>query len=134
MRKIKKIIVHCSATKASQDITVQDVRRWHKSRGWSDIGYHYFIDIHGAISIGRPIYKQGAHVKGHNSDSVGICYAGGVDSKGKPKDTLTKPQRDAIQTVIDSIRVLFGSEITIHGHNEFANKACPSFKVEKHFS
>lgn len=133
MRKIKRIIIHCSATKAGHDVTVEDVRSWHKARGWSDIGYHYFVDIHGRREIGRPIDRVGAHVKGHNGDSVGICYAGGVDGDGKPFDTLTRPQRDEVQRIIDGLRVVFGDELTVHGHNEYANKACPSFKVGKHF-
>ena len=76
-RKIDKIIVHCSATKPSHDIDVKEVDKWHKKRGWSGIGYHFFIKRGGQIEIGRSLEKQGAHTKGHNKSSIGICYAGG---------------------------------------------------------
>lgn len=133
MRKINRIIIHCSATKADHDIDVSDVRQWHLDRGWRDIGYHYFVDIRGNGFKGRPLDQVGAHTRGHNHDSVGICYAGGIGEDGKPKDTLTDSQRRKIDQYIKAIRAVFGSEISVHGHNEFANKACPSFKVVKYF-
>lgn len=133
MRKINRIIIHCSATKADHDIDVSDVRQWHLDRGWSDIGYHYFVDIRGNGFKGRPLERIGAHVKGHNHDSVGICYAGGIGDDGKPKDTLTDSQRRKIEQYIKAIRAVFGEGVSVHGHNEYANKACPSFKVDKYF-
>lgn len=133
MRKINRIIIHCSATKADHDIDVSDVRQWHLDRGWSDIGYHYFVDIRGNGFKGRPLERIGAHTKGHNADSVGICYAGGVGSDGKPKDTLTDSQRRKIEQYIKAIRAVFGDQVSVHGHREYANKACPSFDVKKYF-
>jgi N-acetylmuramoyl-L-alanine amidase len=133
MRKINRIIIHCSATKSDHDIDVSDVRQWHLDRGWSDIGYHYFVDIRGNGFKGRPIEKRGAHVRGHNHDSIGICYAGGIGNDGKPKDTLTDSQRRKIEQYIKAIRAVFGEHVSVHGHNEYANKACPSFKVDKYF-
>lgn len=77
MRAIHKIIIHCTATREGDDISVDTIRRWHLNRGWSDIGYHYVIDIKGNINAGRPIELMGAHTKGQNKYSIGIAYVGG---------------------------------------------------------
>ncbi len=133
MRDIKRIVLHCSATIEGKEYSVDTIRKWHTNKGWSDIGYHYVIQLDGTISQGRPINKQGAHVRGHNKDSVGICYIGGVDADIKPKDTMTPEQNSAFRMLVRSIRILFGEDITIHGHNEFSSKACPSFIVKEKF-
>ena len=134
MRDISRIMLHCSATVEGKDYSVDTIRKWHvDGRGWSDIGYHYVIQLDGTISQGRPITRAGAHTKGHNKDSIGICYIGGIDADKKPKDTMTPEQNSAFRMLVRSIRILFGEDITIHGHNEFANKACPSFIVKEKF-
>jgi len=134
MREIKRIIIHCSATPEGRDVTVDDIRRWHvDGNKWSDIGYHYVVDIHGCISGGRAIDKPGAHVKGHNKDSVGVCYIGGMDTDMKPKDTMTEEQEHAIRELIYALRMVTDNDISLHGHNEFSSKACPSFKVSEKF-
>ena len=140
MRDINKVILHCSATAEGKDYSVETIRDWHvKGRGWSDIGYHYVIQLDGTISQGRPINKAGAHTKGKNKDSIGVCYIGGVeaqrDSKGKwpAKDTMTEAQNTAFRMLVLGVRTLFGKDIAIHGHNEFSNKACPSFIVKEKF-
>jgi N-acetylmuramoyl-L-alanine amidase len=89
VRQIKRIIWHCSATREGVDVSVDTIRSWHKDRGFSDIGYHYVILLDGSVRDGRPIERVGAHVERHNLDSIGICYVGGVDENGKPKDTRT---------------------------------------------
>ena len=81
MRKINKIIVHCTATQESKDVSVDEVRRWHLKRGWKGIGYHYVVLLDGTIEYGRSVYEPGAHVKGMNKNSIGICYIGGVESE-----------------------------------------------------
>jgi len=70
------------------DIGAKKIRQWHKLRGWSDIGYHYVIRRDGRIELGRPIEQVGAHVKGHNSDSIGVCMVGGLD---EDLEVTTKP-------------------------------------------
>ena len=139
MRDLNRIILHCSATKEGRDYAVETIRKWHtdpkpKGRGWSDIGYHWVIRIDGSIEVGRPLEKSGAHTKGHNKDSVGVCYIGGCDGGGKPKDTMNPEQEKAWRMIVLSLRTLYGDHITIHGHNEFANKACPSFTVKEKFA
>jgi len=134
MRDIKRIIIHCSATPEGRDVKAADIKRWHvEGNGWSDIGYHYVVDIDGCVEGGRPIDRQGAHVKGHNKDSIGICYVGGMDKDMNPKDTMTDSQEHAVRELIYAIRMVTDNDISIHGHNEFSTKACPSFKVSEKF-
>ena len=134
MRDLNRIILHCSATREGKDFSVDTIRDWHvNGRGWSDIGYHWVIRLDGSIEVGRPLEKSGAHTKGHNKDSVGVCYIGGCDADGKPKDTMNPEQEKAWRMIVLSLRTLYG-DLTIHGHNEFANKACPSFIVKEKFA
>ena len=137
MRDLNRVILHCSATPEGREVSVETIREWHtdpppRGRGWSDIGYHYVIHLNGEIEIGRPIEVQGAHVSGENEDSIGICYIGGVDALNKPKDTMTVLQEISFLDIVKSLRLIFG-ELSIHGHNEFSTKACPSFSVEEKF-
>lgn len=89
--KVQEIIIHCSATKEGVDFKAKDIERWHKQRGFKKIGYHYVIDLDGTIEQGRKETENGAHTVGHNSIALGICYIGGLDKNGKPKDTRTLP-------------------------------------------
>ena len=133
-RTIKEIIIHCSATETkpgSRPITIADIRRWHKARGFSDVGYHYYIRLDGTIEVGRPLSLAGAHCKGHNAQSIGICYEGGI-LHGKPCDTRTPIQRARMLELILALLTLFDIK-SIHGHNEFANKACPCYDVSKEY-
>lgn len=126
-RKIKEIIVHCSATREGQDISAATIDEWHKARGWSGIGYHFVIKLDGTIEYGRMVDKSGAHCKGHNSFSIGVCYIGGVESDGvTPKDTRTENQKESLLVLLKVLKRAH-PEATIHGHRDFSNKACPSF-------
>lgn len=131
-RKITEIIVHCTATKEGQEISVADVDRWHRERGFAGIGYHFLIYLDGSIHNGRPINKAGAHCVGHNANSIGICYVGGLDKNGKPKDTRTQAQKVALLTLLKRLKALYPLA-TIHGHREFANKACPCFDARAEY-
>lgn len=102
MRKIDSIIVHCSATKAGQDFTAADIDRWHRERGFNGIGYHYVVCLDGRLERGRDISLMGAHCKGWNEHSIGICYIGGLDKNGYPADTRTNAQKRVLyQLIID---------------------------------
>lgn len=129
MRKIEKIIIHCSATPEGRDVKMETIRSWHLQRGWSDIGYHYVIELDGKIVSGRPLERVGAHCRGENTGSIGICYVGGLDAEMNPKDTRTKEQRAALHSLLYDLTDNF-AQATIHGHNEFSSKACPSFNVQ----
>jgi len=135
MRKIDKIIIHCSATPEGRPHDVADITRWHLQRGFSTIGYHYLIHLDGTIETGRPIERMGAHTTGENRNSIGICYVGGMtkDMK-KAKDTRTPKQKDSLVKLMHELIYKYNKDMTIHGHNEFANKACPSFNVQKEYA
>lgn len=132
MRQINKIIVHCTATREGASVSLDTVRRWHLERGWSDIGYHYLILLDGTIEVGRPEERQGAHVRGHNRDSIGVSYVGGVDRNLDAKDTRTQDQKDSLHNLLSNLMASY-EDATLHGHNEFSNKACPSFDVSKEY-
>ena len=89
MRKILEIIVHCTATFPDQRVTVADITRWHKQRGWKTIGYHYVVDQEGNVYPGRPLEQAGAHCLDHNKNSIGVVYCGGLNAQGQPADTRT---------------------------------------------
>ncbi len=130
MRKIDKIIIHCTATKPQMDVGVAEVRKWHKNFGWRDIGYHFLIRRNGSIEKGRPLGVVGSHCRGYNKTSIGICYVGGIDEKGKAQDNRTKEQRIALRELLYELGKTFPFA-SIHGHNEFSPKACPSFNVQE---
>ena len=133
-RSINEIIVHCSATPEGKDFTVQDIRVWHKARGFSDIGYHYVIYRNGDINTGRDVDIAGAHCTGHNTHSIGVCYIGGCASDGKtPKDTRTLNQKAALINLLRDLRKLY-PYAKIRGHRDFAAKACPSFDATKEYN
>lgn len=130
MRTISKLIIHCSATPEGRDVKVDEIRRWHLQRGFSDIGYHYVIHLDGKIEAGRQLELAGAHCTGHNAHSIGVCYVGGCNKNMQPKDTRTVAQKAALVKLIKGLKDRYPGA-TVHGHNEFAQKACPSFDVQK---
>lgn len=129
MKQITEIILHCSATVEGANFKAADITRWHKQRGFTTIGYNFVIDLDGTIEMGRSIMFDGAHTVGHNKNSIGICYIGGLDKRtNKPKDTRTTEQNESFKILLRLLHKMFPSA-TLHGHNEFANKACPCFDV-----
>lgn len=133
MRKINEIIVHCSATREGQDISVDTIRVWHIKRGWSDIGYHFVIYLDGSVHEGRPLEKIGAHTIGHNANSIGVCYIGGMNKEyTKAKDTRTAAQKESLKKLLLSYKKKY-KDIKIYGHRDFANKACPSFDATSEY-
>jgi N-acetyl-anhydromuramyl-L-alanine amidase AmpD len=118
MRYIDKIVLHCSDSDVPTHDNVQTIKEWHLARGFSDIGYHFYIDKRGKIHIGRPIEKSGAHLKGKNKTSVGICNGG--------KFNFTNRQLTA---TIKLVRMLkqFLPDASVHGHCEFSKKTCPNY-------
>ena len=129
MRAIDEIIVHCTATPKGRDVSVEDITRWHRERGFATIGYHYVVLLDGTIERGRPEEQVGAHCKGHNSRSIGVAYVGGCDKAMRPKDTRTVRQRASLRHLLKELKAKYPTA-SIHGHNEFADKACPSFNVK----
>ena len=133
MRLVKEVIIHCSATREGQHVSVDTIKDWHLAKGWNDIGYHFYIDLDGTIHKGRDIDKMGAHCKGRNRNSIGVCYCGGVEADGKtPKDTRTQEQKESLLHVLKTFKAMYPESI-IYSHNEFAAKACPSFDATKEY-
>lgn len=131
---VKWIILHCAATPEGRDVTVEDVRRWHtEERGWSDIGYHWFVEINGDLKQGRKEYVSGAHAKGWNSKSIGVCYAGGTDSNGNPKDTRTDDQKITLGCLLQDLRGRY-PDAKIIGHRDISSKDCPSFDAKTEYA
>jgi N-acetylmuramoyl-L-alanine amidase len=139
MRKVDYIIIHCSATKPDMDIGADTIRNWHvKGRGWRDIGYHYVIRRDGSLETGRDLDRDGnifeeigAHVRGYNKNSLGLCLVGGVDYKGKPDANFTRWQYNTLETLISDIQNSY-PDAKVRGHRDFTNaKACPSFDAEE---
>ena len=133
-RYIDKIVVHCSATPEGRDVSAATIDEWHKARGWSGIGYHFVVALDGKIEYGRDLNKTGAHVKGHNKSSIGICYIGGLDSVSKTaKDTRTSEQKESLLDLIKTLKKLHPSAV-VHGHNEFSSKACPCYDANAEYA
>lgn len=132
MRQITEIIIHCSATPIGKNYTVEDIDKWHKAKGWKGIGYHYVIYLDGSVHKGRPEEEIGAHCKGHNSNSIGVCYIGGLDEFGEPEDTRTDKQKEALIILLKALKTKYPAA-TIHGHREFAAKACPCFDAKEEY-
>lgn len=147
MRHITDIIIHCSATPPSADIGVAEIRKWHtdpkpKGRGWSDVGYHFIIRRDGTIEKGRPLERPGAHARGHNSNSIGICLVGGVDSSQAATCNFTRKQFANLSTLVDSLLQIHGP-VRVIGHRDLSPdlngdgtidaseriKECPCFDV-----
>lgn len=127
MRKINEIIVHCAATPEGKNFKAADIDRWHRERKMKCIGYHYVVDLDGTVEPGRPESEIGAHCLGHNKNSIGVCYVGGLAADGKtPKDTRTAAQKEALLALLKKLRAKYPNA-SIHGHRDFAAKACPSF-------
>lgn len=133
MRQITEIIIHCADTPEGRDVKADEIRRWHKNeRGWSDIGYHYVIDLDGTIEAGRDVETAGAHCTGHNAKSIGICYVGGCDAQMQPKDTRTEEQKASLLLLLKYLRQRY-PKAKIYGHRDFAQKACPSFDAKNEY-
>jgi Negative regulator of beta-lactamase expression len=137
MRPIRSIIVHCSATPPDMDIGVETIDGWHRDRGWASIGYHYVIRRNGRVETGRNIEHPGAHARGANQDSVGVCLVGGTDAddKTKAEANFTLTQYRALEELVWTLRGRYGS-LEVMGHRDLpgVRKACPCFDVRCLFS
>ncbi len=143
MRKITEIIIHCSDTQEGRDVTADEIRTWHMvpkekgGPGFRDIGYHEVIRLDGTVEFGRPYADVGAHCEGHNMNSIGICYIGGrkiIDNEGNWQwaDTRTEAQTDSLRRQLAWHLLKWKlTPACIHGHREYARKACPCFDVRQ---
>lgn len=97
------IVIHCSATKENETFTEIELEKSHRQRGLNGIGYHYYIRRDGNIKSTRPVRKPGAHARGHNLGSIAICYEGGLNQRGVPKDTRTEWQKHSMIVLIRAL-------------------------------
>lgn len=133
MRAIDKIVIHCAATKPDQDVGVFEIRRWHKARGWRDVGYHYVIRLDGAIEVGRDENDVGAHASGYNSTSIGVCVVGGLSKWGEPKENfMNAAQKGSLKRLVRGLTERYPTAEVL-GHRDLPDvkKACPCFDVKK---
>ena len=131
MRQINELVVHCSATPAGKPFHASDIDKWHRAQGWNGIGYHFVIPLDGSIEPGRELDVVGSHVSGHNANSIGICYIGGMNAqKTAASNTLNERQADGLDLLLRSLRSKYPNA-KILGHRDFPKvaKACPSFDV-----
>ena len=130
---IDEIIIHCSATKAGRPFDGEDIESWHKARGFCQCGYHFVVTLEGQIQGMRPTFYVGAHCEGHNKNSIGVCYIGGLDRvTGEPKDTRTEAQRESLEVLLKHLCRKYAIK-RISGHRDYAAKACPCFDAHKEY-
>jgi N-acetylmuramoyl-L-alanine amidase len=132
-KSTNSIVIHCSATRAVQDVGAADIRKWHKAQGWADIGYHYVIRRNGKLERGRAENLVGSHVKGHNATSIGICLVGGLNDKTwKPENNYTPAQWTTLKKLISDLLKKY-PKAKVLGHRDFpkVNKACPCFNARE---
>lgn len=123
------IVIHCAATKSDQDINAATIDAWHRDLGWKGIGYHCVVKRDGTVEDGRDLKMVGAHVKGFNSVSVGVCLAGGIDDRGEPIYNFTKEQMTSLAVLVSGLRREY-PQARIVGHRDLdSGKACPCFDV-----
>ena len=133
-RKINLIVIHCSATRSNQRFTVEMLKACHNARfNGKGIGYHYFIEKDGQVFQTRDENEIGMHARHYNAHSIGICYEGGLDEKGRPADTRTPAQRAALIALLRSLKIDYpDAEIMGHCELEGVHKACPSFSCSEY--
>ena len=128
---VSYIIIHCTATRETQDYTPEQLKHDHLARGFIDVGYHFYIRKDGTVTQHRRLNEVGAHCRPFNRCSIGVCYEGGLDANGKPKDTRTIAQRGSLVKLLIELKQKF-PQAAIRGHNEMpgaTNKECPSFRA-----
>ena len=132
-RHIDLLVVHCTYTYKRMDIGAEEVTRWHKDRGWSGCGYHFIIRKNGTIEKGRDLDRIGAHARGYNVGSIGVCYVGGRTDDNKPVDDRTPEQKKTLAALIINLQTEY-PDADIKGHNELSSKSCPNFSVKEFMS
>jgi N-acetylmuramoyl-L-alanine amidase len=126
--RTKYIVIHCSDEPAGRKTDANTIRKWHRQRGWLDIGYHYVVKTDGDVEVGREPDVMGAHVRGHNQHSIGICLIGGAkDDLSGPEDNFTDAQWNSLATLVGQVLSMY-PEAEVIGHRDLdPRKACPSF-------
>lgn len=128
---VRLIVVHCSATPQSRDIGAKEIDAMHRQRGWSGIGYHFVIRRNGAIEPGRPLNQHGAHTKGHNYHSWGICLIGGGDKREGAEQNYSPEQMASLRMVIKSLKQI-APQAEVLGHRDLSPDVDNDGVIERH--
>ena len=133
MRRIDLIVIHCSATRCNQSFPVTALIRCHADR-FGFTGYHYYITRDGTVTQTRHEQLIGAHARGYNSHSLGVCYEGGLDKEGQPADTRTRNQKRSLLSLLKKLKRAH-PEARILGHRDLpgVHKACPCFDAQNEY-
>lgn len=132
VRPINSVIIHCSATEADPKIGVKQIDEWHRQQGWLSCGYHFVVRTDGTVEEGRDLAEPGAHCRGYNADSIGVCYVGGLDAEGNAADTRTPEQRASLQAIVTVLRSVF-PDAQLYGHCDLAVKDSPCYDVHAEY-
>lgn len=133
MRNISLIILHCSGIRPGQCSSAKQIDRWHRTLGWRGIGYHYVVRRDGTVERGRPENIPGAHCRGHNNHSIGICYEGGLDANGHPADTRTEVQKQVLRLLVQELKARYPKAMVLGHHDLNRYKACPCFDAKEEY-
>lgn len=133
MRKIKYIVVHCTATQPHASIAAIK-RYWREELKWQSPGYHYIIDAFGTAHHIHPESLPSNGVAGYNTPSIHVAYIGGIDKAGRPFDSRTIYQKQALEELLQHLKRRY-PEAVIQGHRDFpaVKKACPSFEAKAEY-
>lgn len=126
---ITHLTIHCAATPEGRDVRPEQIEQWDEAK-FGQKSYHWIVDLAGHQRQSLEDDQLGAHVHLHNHGNVGVCYVGGVDAHGSPKDTRTDAQKTALLDLVNHYRTLYPGIIVL-GHRDWpaVHKACPSFDV-----
>lgn len=129
MLPIKFLTIHCAATPEGRDVSAETIGEWDKAK-FGQISYHHVVTLDGVDHPTLPDTTKGAHVGGANTGNIGVCYVGGVDAHGNPKDTRTPAQKAMLRTIVATYKARYPG-LVVRGHRDWPNvhKACPSFDV-----
>lgn len=133
MRTITEIIVHSTATPKGMNATAKDIDRWHRQKGYDCIGYHFVILRNGQIQAGRAVDAVGAHCKGHNTNTIGVAYVGGLNEDKQSADTRTGAQKISLNILLGNLVKQYPTIRKISGHRDYCNTACPSFDASAEY-
>ena len=129
MRDITVNILHCADTRTDQSFSISDVRKWHLARGWSDVGYHYYIRLNGVLEKGRDLDRVGSHAYGFNKGSIGTCFEGGKNPDGSKWSEPTAKQIETFVILNKYLNEKLDTVLDVRGHYEFSKKTCPNFDI-----
>ena len=133
MRPIKLIVIHCSATREDREFTEYDLDICHRRRGFNGTGYHFYIRKNGDIKSTRPLERIGAHTRGFNKESIGICYEGGLTASGQPADTRTLHQKASLVALLRELKRVFPRVLIVGHHDLNPMKNCPCFDAAREY-